>query len=47
MKSLITKVKELNELGKELEKLMGTTEKLIIKIVSIVGWIIILIQLFK
>ena len=47
MKNLIIKIKELNELCKELEKLMNTTEKLIIRTISIIGWILILIQLFS
>lgn len=40
MKDLIQKVKEFN-------KLLAQIEKLLIRVISIVGWLFILIQLFQ
>lgn len=40
-------IKSLTETAKELQKLLEQLEKLVIKLISIVGWIYILIELFK
>ncbi len=47
MEELIKKLKKLHQINKELDILLNDLEKLIIKIVSIVGWIIILIQILR
>lgn len=39
--------KWLTERAKELNELFDQLEKLLIKIISIAGWILILVQLFK
>lgn len=40
-------IKNLTETAKELQKLLEQLEKLVIKLISIVGWIYILIKLFE
>ncbi len=44
---MIEKIKKAIETAKELQKLVAQLEKLTIQIVSIVGWILILIHLFQ
>lgn len=44
---MIEKIKKAVETVKELQKLVAQLEKLTIQIVSIVGWILILIHLFN
>lgn len=46
-KPMIEKIKKAVETVKELQKLVAQLEKLTIQIVSIVGWILILIHLFE
>lgn len=38
-------MKELEEMMKELTKLLGQFEKLLIRLISVVGWLLILIKL--
>lgn len=38
-------MKELEEMMKELTKLLGQFEKLLIRLISVVGWMLILIKL--
>ena len=40
-------IKNLTETAKELQKLLEQLEKLVIKLISIVGWIYKLIKLFE
>ena len=40
-------IKNLTETAKELQKLLEQLEKLVIKLISIFGWIYILIKLFE
>ena len=44
---MIEKIKRATEIVKELLKMLTQIEKLVIKMVSILGWILILILLLK
>ena len=41
------RIKHLTEVAKELLKLMAEVEKLLIRIVSLIGWILIIVQLLS
>lgn len=41
------RIKRLTKIAKELLKLFGEVEKLLIRIVSLIGWILIIIQLLS
>ena len=44
---MIEKIREATEITKELLKLVAQLEKLVIRIISLIGWIAILLLLLK
>lgn len=43
---MLNKIKQASEIVKELLKLLEQVEKLVIRLISLIGWIIIMIHFF-